>query len=405
MNRRQRSTHYFIAFIARCLLLCLSLAQAAALAQSKPPLAATLAIDATKVEGPISPALYGQFMEFMFEGVKSGVTAELVRNRGFEEAPNAIGLSRYWERYPDDRDDDYAISFQWDAAHSYPVKQVKFGDPLEHSLRVDVDRGVVQSHGVFQSRIPVRDDVTYRGYLWIKAEAFDGNIAVTLEPDVLGGTAYAAAEINNVAGDWRQYEFTLKPSQGDPLARLAILFNGKGRLWVDQVSLVPGDAVDGVRADVLARVKALRPAFVRWPGGNVAQDYHWQWGVGPRDQRKTWTNLSWKNEPEPSDFGTDEFIRFCRNINAEPSITVNVEGDGATAEEAAAWVEYCNGPATSKYGAMRARNGHPQPYGVKLWEVGNEIWGSWVRGHSDAQTYGQNFNRYAAAKFGWERFT
>src|SRR5206468_11934928 len=110
-----------------------------------------------------------------------------------------------------------------------------------------------------------------------------------------------------------------------------------------------------------------------------------------------WSNLSWKNEPEPSDLGTDEFIEFCRELGAEPSITVNVEGRGATAAEAAAWVEYCNGPASSKYGAMRAAGGHPEPYAVKYWEVGNEIWGNWVRGHSDATTYAENFNRYAAA--------
>ena len=121
------------------------------------------------------------------------------------------------------------------------------------------------------------------------------------------------------------------------------------------------------------------------------------WGIGPRDERVTWTNLSWKNEPEPSDFGTDEFVMFARELGAEPSITVNVEGRGATAEEAAAWVEYCNGPATSKYGAMRAANGHPAPFGVKFWEVGNEIWGNWVRGHSDAETYARNYNRYAQA--------
>jgi alpha-N-arabinofuranosidase len=84
-------------------------------------------------------------------------------------------------------------------------------------------------------------------------------------------------------------------------------------------------------------------------------------------------------------------------VGAEPSITVNVEGRGATAEEAAAWVEYCNGAATSKHGAMRAANGHPEPYGVKLWELGNEIWGDWVRGHSDAATYAHNAVRYAQA--------
>ena len=76
---------------------------------------------------------------------------------------------------------------------------------------------------------------------------------------------------------------------------------------------------------------------------------------------------------------------------------MNVEGRGATVEEAAAWVEYCNGPPTSTYGAMRAANGHPAPFAVKFWEVGNEIWGDWVRGHSDAETYARNYNRYAKA--------
>ena len=74
-----------------------------------------------------------------------------------------------------------------------------------------------------------------------------------------------------------------------------------------------------------------------------------------------------------------------------------MEGRGATAAEAAAWVEYANGPANSKYGAMRAANGHPEPFRVKYWEIGNEIWGAWVHGHTDAQTYADNFNRYAAA--------
>jgi alpha-N-arabinofuranosidase len=107
-----------------------------------------------------------------------------------------------------------------------------------------------------------------------------------------------------------------------------------------------------------------------------------------------WINASWSNELEPSDFGTDEFVQFARRVGAEPSITVNVEGRGATADEAAAWVEYCNGSPKSKYGAMRSANGNPQPFHVKYWEIGNEIWGDWVRGHSDATTYANNLNRY-----------
>jgi alpha-N-arabinofuranosidase len=195
-------------------------------------------------------------------------------------------------------------------------------------------------------------------------------------------------------GDWKQYSFTLVPDQSDHLAKVAILFTGHGRLWLDQVSLMPTDAEGGIRHDVQEKTEALHPAFIRWPGGNVAQDYHWEWGIGPRDQRPAWVNAAWRNELEPSDFGTDEFIKFARRVGAEPSLTVNVEGRGATAGEAAAWVEYCNGSAQSKNGAMRAKNGNPQPFHVQYWEIGNEIWGDWVRGHSDATTYANNLNRY-----------
>src|SRR6266542_1409289 len=364
---------------------------------------ATITIDARRVENRISPLLYGQFLEFMFEGMKGGLHAELIRDRSFEEAPNVIGLSRNWDRYPDDRNDDYALAFLWDADAAYPPQRklkVETGEreAKEHSLRVDARDGVIQRHGFYQAGIPIRAGLDYRGYVWLKSVDYAGVVTVALESDVRQGDVYAAAEINVIGGDWRKYEFVLKPTRSEPLARFAILFPGRGRLWVDQVSLLPGDAMAGsVRRDGFEKIKALKPAFIRWPGGNVAQDYHWLWGTGPRDERPTWTNLSWKNEPEPGDFGTDEFILFSRAVGAEPTITINVEGRGGTVEEAAAWVEYCNGPATSKYGAMRSANGHPAPFGGKFWEVGNEIWGDWVRGHSDADTYARNYNRYARA--------
>jgi alpha-L-arabinofuranosidase len=371
------------------LLLVLLLNGAAARSQTR----ASITIDARKIENRISPLLYGQFLEFMYEGIKSGLHAELIRNRSFEGPANAIGLPRYWERYPDDRNDDYALAFSSDGEKPYPAEQEK----KEQSLRVDARDGVIQRHGIYQPRTPVSAGMDYRGYVWLKTENYQGPVKVALESDVNQGDVYAETDVNVANGDWRKYEFNLRPRKSDSLARLVLLFPGRGRIWVDQLSLLPGDAVNGVRRDVFEKVKALRPAFIRWPGGNVAQDYRWMWGVGPRDKRFTWINLSWKSELEPSDFGTDEFIQFAHAVGAEPSITVNVEGRGADAAEAAAWVEYCNGPATSKYGAMRAANGHPEPYGVKLWEVGNEIWGDWVRGHSDADTYARNYKRYVQA--------
>src|SRR5262245_45375905 len=110
------------------------------------PQQASITIDSRKVENQISPLLYGQFIEHMFQGVKYGLHAELLRDRSFEESPNAIGLPRYWDRYPDDREDDYALTFHWDASVSYPAKRTlevasNEKPTPEHSLRVDVGEG------------------------------------------------------------------------------------------------------------------------------------------------------------------------------------------------------------------------------------------------------------------------
>src|SRR5690242_20772407 len=113
------------------LLLALVLASQSGPALS--PHTADIAIDASSIDGRISPLLYGQFLEFMFEGVKRGLHAELIRDRSFDEPPNAIGLSRNWERYPDNRNDDYALTCHWDNQFAYPQQR----DPKEHSLRVD----------------------------------------------------------------------------------------------------------------------------------------------------------------------------------------------------------------------------------------------------------------------------
>jgi len=368
------------------------------------PFTVTVRIDATKVANRISPQLYGHFLEFMFEGIKFGLHAELLKNRGFEEAAtvtgSVTGLPRDWEREPNDRNDDRETTFAWDGDVAYAPQATPFpADPSAHALRLVIKARYDGPRGVRQGRIPLRRNVAYRGSFWLKTPDYDGAVTLALGQDQEGGRTYASQVIARVTADdaWHQYTFTLTPRDSDPLAKLTVLFDGKGRLWLDQVSLLPGDAVDGVRADVLERIAALKPAFVRWPGGNVAQDYHWQWGIGPRDRRPFWINKAWWSEREPSDFGSDEFIAFCRTVGAEPHVVVNVEGAGATPEEAAAWVEYMNGPPESKYGAMRAANGHREPFNVRTWELGNEIWGDWVRGYSDAPTYARNYLRYREA--------
>lgn len=135
-----------------------------------------------------------------------------------------------------------------------------------------------------------------------------------------------------------------------------------GGIWVGEDSKIPN--VNGFRLDVLEAVKELKPAIVRWPGGNFSSGYHWVDGVGPRNKRPRRFDMAWRAE-EPNTFGTNEFIKWCKLVNAEPFVVVNA-GNG-TPEEAAQWVEYCNSSTNTYYASLRRRYGQPAPYGVKLW--------------------------------------
>ncbi|MGH2371713.1 MAG: alpha-N-arabinofuranosidase, partial [Chloroflexota bacterium] len=151
----------------------------------------------------------------------------------------------------------------------------------------------------------------------------------------------------------------------------------------------------GFRADVLETMKHVGVPNLRWPGGNFASAYHWEDGVGPREARVPRFDLSWR-ALEPNTFGTDEFLAYAAELGAEPYICVNT-GSG-TLDEAARWVEYCNLPVErfpSRHALMRAQNGHPDPYGAKLWGIGNEVYGSWQVGHAGPDGYARKCREYA----------
>ena len=140
----------------------------------------------------------------------------------------------------------------------------------------------------------------------------------------------------------------------------------------------------GYRKDVLEKVRSLKPPLLRWPGGNFVSGYHWTDGVGPVEQRPRRMELAWHNE-ESNRFGTDEFIQYCRLIGAEPYLCANM-GTG-TLDEAQAWVEYCNGTGNTYWANLRRKNGHEEPYGVKYWGLGNELYGNWQIGALNAEDY------------------
>jgi alpha-N-arabinofuranosidase len=141
---------------------------------------------------------------------------------------------------------------------------------------------------------------------------------------------------------------------------------------------------EGLRTDVLSALNRLQLTAMRYPGGNFASGYHWLDGVGPKEKRPTVRELAWQSI-ETNQFGTDEYIRLCRQQGWTPMLTVNL-GTG-TPEEARNWVEYTNSPAGTKYADMRASGGSREPYGVKLWCLGNEMDGEWQLGHVPAKEY------------------
>lgn len=140
----------------------------------------------------------------------------------------------------------------------------------------------------------------------------------------------------------------------------------------------------GFRKDVIAAVKDLRVSAVRWPGGNFVSGYHWMDGIGPKDSRPKRKDLAW-GDTEPNQVGTDEFMKFSRSAGFEPYVCVNM-GTGSL-DEMRNWVEYCNAPTGLYYSDLRANNGHPEPYHVKFWGLGNEVDGEWQIGHLSAEDY------------------
>ncbi len=171
------------------------------------------------------------------------------------------------------------------------------------------------------------------------------------------------------------------------------MFEQVGRLvydgiWVGEDSAVPNDK--GFRKDVIQALARLQTPVARWPGGCFADTYHWQDGIGPRAKRPKRWNLWWE-QYETNAVGTDEFVYFCKQVKAEPYLSINV-GTGDP-KEALSWVEYCNSDKDTEFTRQRAANGNAAPFGVRYWGVGNETWG--CGGLYDPEDYAKEYLRYA----------
>lgn len=321
--------------------------------------AETIELDAA-VQGPvISPLLFGHNLEVTRRAIWSGLGAEMVANRKF--AANENGMAKRWVVTGE------GTTASLDDQNAYVGKT---------SLRVNVAAqaagGIVQQ----QETLCFRKDTRYRFRCWVKTQATRTvRVRVT---DAEGKILLCDLEHSIAAGDWRLVTGAFAAATDAANARLEITGKDPGVFWVGAVSMQPADAFHGMRSDVIESLRRIKPGSLRFPGGCYAEFYRWQDGLLPVDQRPPIgpTGLDFllrdSDHIDTQELGIDEFMALCRELGCEPSLTLRLSE--STPEDAAAWVEYCNGTADSKWGKIRADRGHPEPYGVKTWFVGNELY-------------------------------
>jgi len=348
--------------------------------------APTVTIDTNKSGMPINPFIYGQFIEHVGRCIYGGIWAEMLEDRKFYY-PVTVVYAPYNE--PTGTDYPVVSSSPWQImGGSDSVAMLKDGAFVgEHSPRVRAGSGLRQRDlGVVKGR-------AYNGYLWAKSA---GARASALDVSLVwgeGAAERATVHLAITSSDFARHEFSFTAGADTDRAQLELRVS-EGDIVIGTVSLMPADNVHGLRRDTLALLKQLNGTIYRWPGGNFTSGYDWRDGIGDRDRRPPRKNPAWTGV-EHNDFGTDEFLAFCRELGTEPMIAVNTGfGD---AYSAAQWVEYCNGSAGTIAGGWRRQNGHASPYPVKFWCVGNEMFGPWQLGFMQLSHYTIKHNLVAAA--------
>lgn len=369
--------------------------------------------------GALSSRLCGKFCEHLGSNIYRGMWAQILQNPTFGDWPFADGMrpdggikrtadeeliaerirgSAVREKWPEpqllveSRQDDLAHWWIREGARGDVRFTSDVNDYGKRAQRVEV---FADGHGVAQyCHLPLHRVRTFEWSVVVRApHAVDLTIALYDQ----AGERVCSDSIAGVSGEWRQHAGTFSVPSGASDSgpfRLTLTVDAEGQFVVDRVLLTPTDAVDGCDPDIVDLFRDSKLALLRWPGGNFVSGYHWRDGVGPVEQRPSRDNPAW-GCLEYNLVGTDEFMAFCRLVGCEPQICINA-GDG-TPEEAADWVEYCNGAADTPMGKLRAQNGHPEPYGIMLWEVGNEIYGAWQTGWTTSAGYADRFGRFSKA--------
>jgi alpha-N-arabinofuranosidase len=278
-----------------------------------------------------------------------------------------------------------AVAQQWTAFGDGKYRLVK-DDAVNMRYSQEITAGKTEA-GIFQGPQNIISGEKYIGSIYAKAASkreqarpkVKGNGELIVGLRNTKGNIVASQSLGKVSKDWKKYEFVLEPQVSCDGDFAIMVKNGTVQVDMATMTTQTGKNLGGFRPDILQAVKELHPTCLRWPGGGYVAQYDWKWGIGPQENRERWAHWMWMDYDQNC-FGTDEFIRFCREVNSEPVIVVSVKFERPAEEydsilqDALHWLRYCNAPATDEWGAKRAANGHPEPYNVKYWEIDNEMW-------------------------------
>jgi alpha-N-arabinofuranosidase len=344
----------------------------------------SLSIEAGKSAGEVSPLHYGLMTEEINHCYDGGLYAELVQNRIFkDDAKKPV----HWS----------AVQGNGAAATIALDESKPLNESLTTCLRLDVTSATeatpagVANDGYWG--IPVKPDTQYRALFHAKvAPGFSGPVTVSIVSED-GATVFAKAEVTLIGEEWKSYQVPLATGKltATTKARLVLSVAHPGTVWFNLVSLFPPtwkDRPNGLRPDLMQLLVDMKPAFLRFPGGNYLEGetietrFDWKKTLGPVSHRAghhgTWSYRS------SDGMGLMEFLLWCEDMNAEPVLAVyagySLKGEfvkpGKALEpyiqDALDEIEYVTGAVSSKWGGQRAKDGHPAPFKLTRVEIGNE---------------------------------
>lgn len=375
-------------------LISIALGAGAQTAGSGQPVAAT--VDASKTGPPILPYVYGQFLEHAGGLVYSSLWCEMLDDRKFyydvtNKVPgNPNTGARGFGGFPGRRT---VGPGRWNPIGPMDSVVMDTGNPFVGDHTPLIQLAGSEPRGIRQTGINFTRGVEYNGRVQLA-----GDTTAKVAINIVWGTNTDAARqtipLGRLGKDYKKFAFSFKADNSGP-AQFEIVSTGTGSFHVGAVSLMPADSLNGWRPAEIAVLASLRSGVYRFPGGNFVSAHEWHYAIGDPDKRPPVYDPVWR-ALQPNDIGTDEFMTMCKLLGVEPYITVNAgTGDDWSAAEL---VEYCNGDASTPMGKQRAANGHPEPYRVKFWGIGNEAWGySYQYGAVKLSQFEYKHNQFAKA--------